>query len=257
MMKGQMMKTRRPCVRCTVTVIAVLFTFVVLIASAEAQPPARGTPSVQSSTGGTPSSTTVISDKPTPIPLGQIKVAGEMGRRIRVTMENSLLNLDVEKDFLKPFREKKTKTGYTGLGLLIDASVRSAIYSHDPRVLAYKRHLVKTLLDAQEPDGYLGEFQRDHRLWPFIDIQELAYLIHVLVADYRAFKEEPSLLAARKQADYILKHWKERPAGWPLHIGCTLHMFTTDLERAMYMLFEDTGDRRYRDFSVNELGVTT
>jgi hypothetical protein len=240
-----------------VTVIAVLFTFVVLIASAEAQPPARGTPSVQSSTGGTPSSATVISDKLTPIPLGQIKVAGEMGRRIWVTMENSLLNLDVEKDFLKPFREKKTKVGYTGLGLLIDASVRFAVYSHDPRVLAHKRHLVKTLLDAQEPDGYLGEFEGDHRLWPFIDIQELAYLIHALVADYRAFKEEPSLLAARKQADYILKHWKERPAGWPLNIHCTLHMFVTDLERALYMLFEDTGDRRYRDFCVNELGVTT
>jgi hypothetical protein len=199
----------------------------------------------------------VISDKLTPIPLGQIKVAGEMGRRIRVTIENSLLNLDAEKDFLKPFREKKTTGGYTGLGLLIDASVRFAVYSQDPRVLAYKRHLVKTLLDAQEPDGYLGEFERGHRLWPFIDIQELAYLIHALVADYRAFKEEPSLLAARKQADYILAHWKEKPAGWPLNMNCTFHMFVTDLERAMYMLFEETGDRRYRDFCVNELGVTS
>ena len=74
---------------------------------------------------------------------------------------------------------------------------------------------MKTLIDAQEPDGYLGEFDRAHRLWAFIDIQELAYLIQGLLTDYRLFKEERSLAAARKQADHILKHWDQRPAGWP------------------------------------------
>ena len=55
-----------------------------------------------------------------PVALDQVKVGGEFGRRIQVTVENSLLNLDVDKDFLQPFREKKTKNGYTGLGMLID-----------------------------------------------------------------------------------------------------------------------------------------
>jgi hypothetical protein len=228
-----------------------------LLVPAEAQPPLPEGASKQSPAGGSPSKDTAIPDKLTPIPLGQIKVTGEMGRRIRVTIENSLLNLDVEKDFLKPFREKKTTNGYTGLGLLIDASVRFAVNSQDPRVVAYERHLVKSLLETQEPEGYLGEFERGHRLWPFIDIQELAYLIHALVSDHRAFKEERSLLAARKQADYILERWKEKPEGWPLQMGCTFHMFVTDLERALYMLFEETGDRRYRDFCERELGVTT
>jgi DUF1680 family protein len=230
---------------------------IVLVAPASGQPPVSDAAPAQSPPGGSPSKATAIPDKLAPIPLDQIKVAGEMGRRIKVTIENSLLNLEVERDFLKPFREKKTTNGYTGLGLLIDASIRFAVHSQDPRVLAYERHLVKTLLEAQESDGYLGEFERGHRMWPFIDIQELAYLIHALVADHRAFKEERSLLAARRQADYILEHWKEKPADWPLAMGCTFHMFVTNLERALYMLFEETGDRRYRDFCVEELGVKT
>ena len=194
------------------------------------------------------------SDKLTPLALDQVKVAGEFGRRMRITVENSLLNLDVDKVFLQSFREKKAKNSYQGLGLLIDASVRLAVHTGDPRILELKNHLVKTLIDAQEPDGYLGEFDRAHRLWAFIDIQELAYLIHGLLTDYRFFKDERSLLAARKQADHILKHWHEQPAGWPDNI-CILHMMATDLERAMYMLFEVTADERYRDFCVNEMGV--
>ena len=146
-----------------------------------------------------PSSGTAKSDKLTPVALDQVKVGGEFGRRIGDYVENSLLNLDVDKVFLKPFREKKTKSGYTGLGMLIDASVRLAVHTGDPRILALKHHLVKTLIDAQEPDGYLGEFDHTHRLWAFIDIQELAYLMQGLLTDYRLFKDERSLAAAENR----------------------------------------------------------
>ena len=242
-----MTNARRNCLPGAVAAITVLVSFSVSAAPAEAQRAERNTTSPL---------TTSRADKLTPIPLGRINVGGELGRRMRVTVENSLLNLDVEKDFLKPFREKKTHHGYTGLGLLIDASVRLAANGQDSRVLAYKRHLVKTLVDAQESDGYLGEFDRGHRLWAWIDIQELAYLMQALLSDYRLFKEERSLNAARKQADQILQHWKERPAGWPSNM-CTLHMMATGLERAMYWLTQDTQDPKYRDFCVKEMGVPT
>jgi len=58
-----------------------------------------------------------------------VKVGGEIGRRIEVTIKNNLLALDVEKDFLRPFREKKGVANsahhdrYVGLGKLIDATV--------------------------------------------------------------------------------------------------------------------------------------
>lgn len=50
----------------------------------------------------------------------QVVVGGEMGRRIKITVEDSLLNLDVYGQFLKPFIEKQTQEGsYLGTGLLI------------------------------------------------------------------------------------------------------------------------------------------
>ena len=64
--------------------------------------------------------------QPSALPPGSIKVGGEMGRRIDVTLSNNLLAIDVDIDFLKPLRERKKDSGYTGLGKLIDASVASA-----------------------------------------------------------------------------------------------------------------------------------
>jgi len=50
-------------------------------------------------------------------------VGGEIGRRIDVTVNNNLLKLDVEKDFLAPFRRQDCTRGYVSLGKLIDATV--------------------------------------------------------------------------------------------------------------------------------------
>jgi len=233
------MKTRKACLCCGGLLLAALLASMAPAAQAESAPP------------------TARPDKLVPVALDQVKVGGEFGRRMRVTLENSLLNLDVDKLFLQPFREKKTKNGYTGLGMLIDCSARLALHTGDPRILELKRHMVKPLIDAQEPDGYLGEFDRAHRLWAFVDIQELAYLIQGLLTDYRLFHEERSLAAARKQADHILKHWGQRPAGWPEKLGMTDHMTNTGVERAIYPFFEYTQDRKYRDFCVQQMGVTT
>lgn len=186
----------------------------------------------------------------------QIVVGGELGRRIKITVENSLLNLDVDGNFLKPFLEKQTKKGnYQGLGLLIDATVRFAAHTRDERVIKLKRHLVSKLIAAQTGDGYLGEFVSAQRIWGWIDIQELAYLANGLLSDHLFFKEAASLAAARKQADYILSRWDEKPNDWPQKWG-SLHMVTTGLDRFMFLLSEETGDARYRDFCIKKLGVT-
>ena len=44
--------------------------------------------------------------QPTALPPGTVYVGGEIGRRINITVNNNLLALDVEKDFLKPLRER-------------------------------------------------------------------------------------------------------------------------------------------------------
>ena len=99
-----------------------------------------------------------------PIQLGKVTVGGEIGRRIDVTIRNNLLKLDVENDFLGPFKEKRkldlkgreARLGiyadayrdYVGLGKLIDAAAKFAAYSGDQEVLDLKDRLVRETLDT-------------------------------------------------------------------------------------------------------------
>lgn len=62
----------------------------------------------------------------TPIGLQDVTVGGEFGRRINVTINNNLLRLNIDEDFISPFQQKDKKGGYIGVGKLIDASVKFA-----------------------------------------------------------------------------------------------------------------------------------
>ncbi len=152
--------------------------------------------------------------------LRQVKVGGEIGRRIDVTVNNNLLALNAEKDFLPPFRAKNAREGYIGLGKLINAAVRFAAYTNNGKVLALKKHLVDEAIKMQEPDGYIGMMAAPDRMWGLWDIHEMGYIIFALTSDYHYFGEKRSLDAARKAADYILGAGRgSRPTGRKNSIG--------------------------------------
>jgi DUF1680 family protein len=188
-----------------------------------------------------------------PIDPRQVKAGGEIGRRIDLTVQKNLLKLDVEKDFLEPFRKKQAAEGFVGLGMLVDATVRLAAYTGDAQVLGLKKRLVAEAIRTQEADGYLGMLAPKGRMWALWDIHEMGYLIYGLSTDYRLFKEKPSLDAARKLADYILARWSEKP-DWDAG-GLTVHMAVTGLERTMLTLSDATGDPKYRDFCLKQRGL--
>ncbi len=184
----------------------------------------------------------------------QVKVGGEIGRRIDVTIQTNLLVIETENQFLKPFRDKQSQRyAYVGLGKLIDAAVSFARYSKDPKVLALKDRLVKELLVTQQADGYLGTFPAGPgRLLEVFDEHEMAYNIHALVNNYRYFQDQPSLDAARKLADYIIKNFKSAVANREPELACKI-----DIERAFLALSEATGDARYRDYIVERESLRT
>jgi len=186
----------------------------------------------------------------TPIGLGDIKVAGEVGRQIDLTVNNNLLALDTENVFLVPFRQRNQPSGYIGLGKLIDATVRFAAYTKDERVFALKNRLVSEAIKTQEPDGYIGILVPESRLWGVYDIHEMSYLVLGLTNDYKYFGEQTSLTAARKLADFIITRWSAEPSRIPGPTGKRGNMYgvTTGLDGALLTLFEQTKDQRYLDF---------
>lgn len=189
-------------------------------------------------------------DALSPLDLRQVKVGGEIGRRIDITIANNLLVLDTEKDFLTPFRKKTGKDSYIGLGKLIDAAVKLAAYSGDPKVVAYKDRLIAETLKCQEPDGYLGTFPPDKRIAGLWDIHEMGYLMWGLLNDYSSFGDTRSLAGARKIADLIVNHWAELPADWGQRTLVAPHVAVTGLERAMLATYVASQERRYLDFCV-------
>ncbi len=181
----------------------------------------------------------------------QVKVGGEIGRRIDLTIQKNLLVIDVDNQFLAPFRRKQSRLfDYIGLGKLIDATVGFAYYTGDPKVIALKDHLVKQLIATQLDDGYIGTFPPGARIRDVFDEHEIAYNIHALVDNYRRFHDQPSLDAARKLGDYYIKNYKSATAELDPNLVCKV-----DLERSMIALSEAAGDACYCDYIVKRTGL--
>ncbi len=184
--------------------------------------------------------------------IRQVQVGGEIGRRIDMTVNDNLLVLDVDHDFLQPFQERTAHSGYVGLGKLIDAAVRLAAYTGDPAVLKRRKYLVDGILACQEPDGYIGMFVPESRLWSLWDIHEMSYLIYALTMNYQFFNETESLDAAKKAADYIIAGWSAAPDRKPGDGSITVYMAVTGLEPALLALHNATGEAKYLDFCLGQ-----
>jgi len=190
----------------------------------------------------------LASDVLVPLSLRDIQVGGEIGRRITVTVTNNLLVLDADRDFLPAFQKKTALGGYIGLGKLIDATVKFAAYTADPRVLALKQYLVEETLKAQEPDGYIGIIAPPQRVRGLWDIHEMGYVIWGLLTDYEYFGNERSLAAARKAADYLVRNWSALPKDWGQQTDVAQNVAVTGIERTMLALHRQTGAASYLDF---------
>lgn len=111
------------------------------------------------------------------VDLADIRAEGLLGERLDITWKKNILALDVDGDFLRPFRDKKEKGGYIGLGKLMDALVHFACYTGDTSVLSLKKYVFNELIKGQLPDGYIGMYSLENRISRLWDVHEISYLI--------------------------------------------------------------------------------
>ncbi len=186
------------------------------------------------------------------LPPGNVKVSGEIGRRIDITLHENIQNIDTDNDFISPFLRKADYGGFTGIGMYIDALAKFAAYSNDSQIVSYKNYVIDQLISAQLPDGYIGAFRPENRMWSLWDVHEMGYVIFGLTTDYQYFKNEKTLQVAVKIADYILDRWSTMPQGWENETRVSLHEAVTGLDRAMLALYHHTGQRRFLDFCTKQ-----
>lgn len=182
----------------------------------------------------------------------KVKVSGEIGRRIDVTLLENIRKIDVDKDFISPFLKKADSGGFVGIGMYIDALAKYAAYTNDSEVVEYKDKVINQLISAQLSDGYVGMFNPENRMWSLWDIHEMGYIIFGLTTNYEYFKDEKSLQAAIKIADFIIDRWSTMPQGWEKETHVNLHVAVTGLDRAMLTLYRYSGHRRFLDFCINQ-----
>lgn len=185
-----------------------------------------------------------------PLEPGKVRLGGEIGRRIGVTIDNNLLAINIERDFVQPFIDRKRKDGFIGLGMLIDSLVHMAAHSGDARVLDLKKRTVAAAIATQEPDGYLGIMVPESRIQRLWDTHEMAYLIHALTSDFNLFKEKPSLAAATKIADLVMERLRAHPDRDLGDQTVSSDTATTGLDLALLRLSVASGNPRYRQFVV-------
>lgn len=189
-------------------------------------------------------------DQMEPLGLREVRVGGEIGRRIAVTVTNNLLKLDLDGDFLHEFSAEPRTGKFIGLGMLLDSAVKLAAATGDPAAVAVKQRLVEGVLRAQEADGYIGTLPPAGRVVKIWDVHEMGYVILGLLEDHRQFGEAASLAAARRAADWLLKSWSRLPADWGRGADVAPHVAFTGIERTMLALHRATGERSYLDFVV-------
>ncbi len=212
-------------------------------------------PMKQPTASNTPNPAGNIADVFQPVDLRKVKVGGELGRRMEITIEGNLLKLNPD-HHIKPFVDKNTRGAepFIGTGKTLDGMVRLAASTGNPALIARKKQFVETLLGAQEPDGYIGIMPPDIRTWRIYDVHDQAFVIQTLVADYQLFDEKPSLEGARKLADYLIGRWPSKPADWTERVPGNEEIAFIGLDMAFLMLHQTTKDKRYLDF-VNSLTI--
>lgn len=193
-----------------------------------------------------------VRDRFVPADVRQVRLRGEIGRRVDITLRNNLLKIDLENVFFKPYREKKQKKdAFIGLGKLVDSLVRFAAYAGDPQVTERKQWVIQQTIGLQEPDGYIGCFAPELRMWTLWDTYDVGYLVYGLAADYAWFGHEQSLGAARKLADYMIARVRAEPQRAARGIGGLSDWCTFGFEGHL-LLYRHTRDPRYWDFCVKE-----
>ena len=191
-----------------------------------------------------------VDDKMVPIDPSEIKVGGWIGERLERTWKHNLLVLDWETDFLSPFQKHESSGGYVGLGKTLEALVRFAKHTGDPKLLQLREHVVASLFSAQQADGYLGMMIPEHRIDTLWDVHEMAYLILGMIADWRYFRNNESLERASAMGSYLVERLTaERMVGINEDRN-SVELKTIGLDRAMIALHQETGEARYLDFCI-------
>jgi len=187
-----------------------------------------------------------------PFEPGSVKLGGEIGHHLDLTVHKILHHTDIDKDFVAPFRARVsgdgtvydlpkrggTRGGFVGYGMLLDAVVKACAREIGGAELkVFKERRIAELISLQGEDGSISMFTsvpKGKIGWPQAavwDNHEAFYIIQALVGDWTHFRNRAAREAAKRLADHLIER-----EGF-VNVGG---------ETAFIQLWQATGEARYR-----------
>ncbi len=149
----------------------------------------------------------------------EYRLEGVVGKRLKANLENwelrapgsnpALVRMFYDRD-RKPGRRLEPWGGEF-IGKHLNAAILSYRFLRDPRQKILIDELLSQFLRSQDPDGYLGPFERTQRLtgrnW---DVWGHYWAIRALLLYHEEFNSPEALAAATRAADLIIRTFREK-----------------------------------------------
>ncbi len=189
-----------------------------------------------------------VADALTPVPLGDVRLGGYLGRKLDLCVRNRILAQNPE-ELLEPFRHRQEKTcwqtEFWGKWFLSAAAACS--YAGVPECRRRLGQSVRELLDTQSADGYIGNYASGSHLEGW-DVWGRKYTLLGLLAWYDLTRDPAALNGARRLADHLLR--EVGPNGADIvTLGFYRGMAASSVLEAIVLLYRDTRDERYLRFA--------
>jgi DUF1680 family protein len=193
-----------------------------------------------------------INDELTPIPHGSIQIGGYVGEKLDLCLENRVMAQDIDR-LITPFQLRNDENwGFRSefWGKWFTSAMLGYGYSPTDENRAVIDKAIKSLVQTQTPDGYIGTYPDEHHLKDW-DIWGRKYVLLGLIAYYDQIQDQNILRVAENVADHlILEAGPESginltETGW---IGWKGLASSSVLE-PISLLYQRTGKKKYLDFA--------
>ncbi len=188
-----------------------------------------------------------------PARLGDVKIGGILGERMKLNLEGRLLKVD-EGAILGGYQKRPGTHPWIGehVGKFLHAGVNTWLYSKDARLKEKIDRVAKELMKCQMEDGYLGTYSEEKR-WTSWDVWSHKYNLIGLLAYYDATSDDQAMKVCRGMGDLLCKTFGDGDQGMIEgkdigKAGEHMGMAATSVLEPMCNLYRHTGAKKYLDF---------
>ena len=191
-----------------------------------------------------------VADTFHPAPPGAVQLRGPIGEKLDLCQNRRVWAQDLEK-ILGFFRNHNDNNDWRGeyWGKWVTAAALAYACQPSAEPLARIEGVVQGLIQTQDADGYLGTYDREHRLTVW-DVWCRKYVLLGLMAAYDLTGDQTVLQAACRQADNLIDELDRRKIKLvDVGVDVLQGVAHSSILEPIAVLYQRTGNQKYLRFA--------